>query len=247
MQNVVFHITIPAGLKLVAGNRLMKEITFDFISRLDPYYSSVDYVKLTAGPSISKLSETTIASQIYKSSKQAKLIVPFHIPWEGPQHERLVEARTQYTTLLASRDLLLNIISLLGPGAHVLANFSVDRKADNTKHLDQLNKDLKTYEITLRSHGRVVPGGHAKFQFAAKGVWDLGEKTPGRNWSPNGMGANSSSPETWSNTGGRGKPVKMFASPICSPSLFSMRQGCYQTGFSIAQMGTGFGGFSGGY
>ena len=110
MQNVVFHITIPAGLKLVAGNRLMKEITFDFISRLDPYYSSVDYVKLTAGPSISKLSETTIASQIYKSSKQAKLIVPFHIPWEGPQHERLVEARTQYTTLLASRDLLLNII-----------------------------------------------------------------------------------------------------------------------------------------
>lgn len=233
MQNVVFHITLPAGIKLVAGNKLMKDITFDFISRLDPYYSSTDYVRLGGGPSIAKLSDTTIACQIYRASKQARLLVPHRGAIFGPAHERLEEARIQYTTTLATRDLLLNIISLLGPNAHVLANFSVDRKADNSKKLEQLDKDLKLYEITLRSHGKVMPGGHPDFHMAAKGVMDWSERSPGREWSPNGMGANTTSPDYISNTGGRGKTVKFFAAPTHSSYMSSMRLGAYQPGMSL--------------
>jgi hypothetical protein len=36
-------------------------------------------------------------------------------------------------------------------------------------------------------------------------------------------------------TGGRGKPIKFFASPTCSPPMSSMRIGVYQPGFPVSQ------------
>ena len=67
------------------------------------------------------------------------------------------------------------------------------------------------------------------------GVLDWAERTPARTWFANGMGANASSMDPGSPTGGRGKPIKFFASPTCSPPMSSMRIGVYQPGFPVSQ------------
>ena len=235
MQNLIFHISLPKGIKLVNGATLMKDVTFDFISQITPYYSTIDMVRLAAGPTLKKLSDITIACQIYRSSNEADLITAARVPLSGLQHTRLIGSRLQYVTALASRDLMLNVVSLLGPSAHVLANFSVDRKADNKQRLAEFEDSLKLYEVVLRSGGRVMPGGRPDFHFAAKGVLDWAERTPARTWFANGMGANASSMDPGSPTGGRGKPIKFFASPTCSLPMSSMRIGVYQPGFPVSQ------------
>jgi hypothetical protein len=63
----------------------------------------------------------------------------------------------------------------------------------------------------VESGGRVIPGGHQQFAMAAKGLWD-DEQAPGRTWVVTGMGANASSAEVLSATGGRGKTF--FLSPL---------------------------------
>src|SRR5208337_3896541 len=177
MQNLIFHIGLPKGLALVNGATLMRDVTFDFISGIAPYYSSIDLVRLAAGPTLKKMSDITLACQIFNSSREADLITPRRVPMFGDEHQRFIGSRLQYTTALSARDLMLNVIQLLGASAHVLANFSVDRKADNTKRLAEFEAYLELYEPTIRSAGRVMPGGHPGFHFAAKGVMDWTERT----------------------------------------------------------------------
>ena len=55
--------------------------------------------------------------------------------------------------------------------------------------------------------------------FAAKGVYDWMERTPGRNWINTGYGANVQSVDFGSPSGGRGKPVKMYVQPFSSPPV----------------------------
>jgi hypothetical protein len=234
--NLVFHIAVPRGLKLQNGAKLYKDVTFDFISAITPYYASIDEVRLTGGAALSRLSDITIACQIYHSSTEADLITPTHVPTAGPHYARFVGSRGHYVCALATRDLLLNITNLLGGASHVLANFSVERKADLTKRLDELNDSIKFYEVVIRSGGRTMPGGRPEFRMAAKGVLDWTERTPSRGWMATGMGANVTSMDPGSSTGGRGKPVKFFASPVLSPPMSSMRLGVYQAGYPIAQM-----------
>ena len=93
MQNLIFHISLPKGIKLMNGATLMKDVTFDFISQITPYYSTIDMVRLAAGPTLKKLSDITIACQIYRSSNEADLITAARVPLSGLQHTRLIGSR----------------------------------------------------------------------------------------------------------------------------------------------------------
>jgi len=75
--------------------------------------------------------------------------------------------------------------------------------------MKDLQDSVKAYQIVLESGGKVIPGGHMPFAFAAKQLWD-NEVAPGREWVVSGMGANVRTVETPSAGGGRGKPMKMF-------------------------------------
>ena len=72
---------------------------------------------------------------------------------------------------------------------------------------------MKLYKIVLESGGKVIPGGYTPYAMAAKQVWD-NEVALGRTWVVNGMGANVRTAESPSSGGGRGKPMKMFLTPI---------------------------------
>ena len=81
---------------------------------------------------------------------------------------------------------------------------------------------MKDYQVILESGGKNIPGGPLPFAMAAKQVWD-NEVAPGRTWAVNGMGANVRTVETPSPGGGRGKPMKMFLTPIITFGYGIMR------------------------
>jgi hypothetical protein len=241
MTNLILHISLPRGLALVNGASLQQDVTYDIISKLTPYYCSLNQVKLQGGAYLRKLSDVAVGCQIYQSSQESDLVSVNPPPpvSSNQQYVLFNNARVQYTTALAARDLLLSISGLFGaPGMHVLANFSVSRQKGFEKEgisakIQELSDSIKFYEPTLRSGGNTMPGGRAKPGMAAKGVFDWTEKTASRLWTNSGMGANESSLDFGSPTGGRGKPTKFFNSPMYSPPLLSLRSGIFQGAYPL--------------
>jgi hypothetical protein len=242
IANLIFHITLPAGLALVSGAYLTDPATFDVVAALVPYYASVDQVRLQGGMYIRKLSDLTIASMIYNASNEVDLLYPPSATTtfsNSPNTFRFVGSRNQYVQALAAKQLIENVLGLIGmPSSHVLANLSITRQRANEKEglgqkITSLEGTLDLYRPTIVSGGNVVPGGYAKSQFAAKGVFDWTERTPARTWMATGMGANASSQDFGSPTGGRGKPVKFFSSPFYSPPIINLRSGIYQGAYPL--------------
>jgi hypothetical protein len=242
VANTVVHIVLPAGLTLVNGAYLANSTTYDVVSGLVPFYASIDQVRLEGGMYVRKLSDLTIASQIYMSSKAVDLLYPPGTTLgitNSPNSFRFAGARQLYTQSLAAKKLIEAVIGLLGiPSSHTLANLSITKSKSNEKEgigqkITSLEETLKLYEVTIRSGGNVVPGGHPKVQFAAKGVFDWTERTPARTWTVTGMGANASSQDFGSPTGGRGKPSKFFSSPFYSPPIINLRSGIYQGAYPL--------------
>lgn len=239
--NLVFHITLPQGMALVSGAYLGSAITFDVISGLTPYYASVDQVRLAGGMYIRKLSDLALACQVYTASQKANLLneTPPQYSIGNPNATRFVGSRNMWVVATAARDMILNVIGLIGmPSTHTLANFSVTKERANENEgvgarLAELNNQIAMFEVTLRSGGWVVPGGRPKALFAAKGVFDWTERTPARTWFSTGMGANATSQDFGSPTGGRGKPTKFFSSPFYSPPIINLRTGIYQGAYPL--------------
>lgn len=239
--NLVLNICLPKGLALVTGQTLMRDVTLNVVSSLYPFYAGIDQVKLIGGYALRSTSDLTIACTIYNVSKEADMISP-HSLWpfpNTPEYQRLFNCRSQWVIAKSARDLILNLIGLVGsPGSHVLANFSVTRsKGGDTESIaakvNELNDQLKKYVISIASHGSTLPGGHARAAFGAKGVRDWHEKTPSRQWSTTGVGANAVGPDFLSRNGGRGKPEHHFNRLYCSPSIVNWRSGVYLGSFPL--------------
>jgi hypothetical protein len=134
------------------------------------------------------------------------------------ESRRFLAARNNWVINYAAYNMLVNLSGLVGyTGGHVLGNFSVTKQKGETgsgvtAKIKDLKDSIDAYQIVLESGGKVIPGGHMAFAFAAKQVWD-NEVAPGRTWVVSGMGANVRTVETPSAGGGRGKPMKMFLTP----------------------------------
>jgi hypothetical protein len=236
MLNLILHITLPAGIRLTNNAVLDQEVTFDVLSACDPFYASVEQVKLAGGPLLRKLQDITIACEIYNASKECSLLHLRKPYGYADDLYRYQNAQNQWVQAKAARELLLNVTTMSGgPGSHVLANFSVNRQkgfeSEGTpERLKELKEKIKLYDITLRSGGRVAPGGHVVPAMAAKGVLDFAEKSPGRNWMVSGMGANGHTDGRFSSTGGRGKSVSFYGSPMFSGMMMGYRMGMWQSG-----------------
>jgi hypothetical protein len=241
MLNLVLHITLPSGIRLVNSQVLSEPVTFDILSACDPFYASVDQVKISGGPLLRRLQDITIACAIYNQSQQCNDLLLHKPTGSGDDAIRFRNAQNQWVQATTARQLLLSVTSGAGgaPSSHVLANFSVTKgKGFESEGTPALLADLRTqisqYTIVLRSGGKAAPGGHVKPTMGAKGVMDWQEHTPGRTWLVTGMGANESSPSGIGGTGGRGKSVKFFGSPMFGGTMFGCRSGIWQSGFSLS-------------
>jgi len=239
LLNLILHITLPSGLALTDGETLQQPVTFDVLSAAHPFYASVDQVRLQAGPLLNKAQDITIAQQIYNSSQEVDLL-NFHRGKEGDAARLFSYARNQWVQAKAAHELMSSLSILQGgPQMHVLANFSFTRTRalpgeGMAEKLKDLKEKLKLYDIAIRSGGKLAPGGHVRPRMAAKGVNDWEERTPSRTWIVTGMGANTQSVDGGGMTGGRGKPVKFYASPLFMGPMSGFRFGIYQSGSPLA-------------
>lgn len=241
LSNVLVHISLPLGIRLTSNNAtLQQQVTYDVVTQVTPFYASIRQVQLAGGMFTAKLSDLTIASQIYEISKESDILC-LHPPNDGVSDNflRFVTSRNRWVTSKAARDLVLSVAALTAaPGARVLANFSISRSRglegeSVAERVKMLNEDMKLFEVTIRSAGVTVPGGHAKARMAAKGVMDWTERTPAREWRVTGMGANNVAADYGSPTGGRGKPTQFFSSPFYSPPLIGLRFGVYTGAYPL--------------
>jgi hypothetical protein len=137
-------------------------------------------------------------------------------------------ARNNWVINAAAYNMLVNLSGLFGyTGGHVLGNFSVTKqKGEAGTGVSANIKDpvdgMKLYQVVLEFGGKVNPGGYTPYAMAAKQVMD-NEVAPGRAWAVNGMGANVRTMEFPSAGGGRGKPMKMYLTPIISFGYGLMR------------------------
>jgi hypothetical protein len=239
LNNLILHITLPSGIKTTDGAVLMSPVTFDAVSSLFPFYASVDQVKMAGGVNLRQTSDLTIASQVYMASKAVDML-NYNNPQANsmPAYPLFINARNQWVIARAATSLILSLGNLLGPASHVLANFSVATTKDNNGEgvggkLSEFASQMKLYDPTLRSGGRIEPGGHARPLMGAKGVMDWTERTPGRTWARGSVGANTESLDCGSANGGRGKPKSFFSPSIYSPSLCNFRVGTYQGAYNL--------------
>ncbi len=224
MKNVTIHIVLPKGLSLTNGAMLSDSVSFQVVSDLDPYYTTIDAVRLEGGMWLQKLSDLTISLSIYQNSQKAQ-VLSYNLPPDPTSYDehdlafrqwRLFHtARQQYVTSLTAKELISNVHDLVGGrGSKTLGNFSVSRQMMQRDEsipnkLQELSAELKQWEIVLKSGGDIGPGGHARPRMAQKGLYDMDSLPPGRLWLTTGMGANR---KTYAGFGSSGKPVK-FGSP----------------------------------
>ena len=242
MINLILHVTIPVGLRLTTNAVLQDNVTFDLLSACTPFYASVDQVKLSGGPLLRKLQDITIACAIYNASQECDLMLIHKPTGSHDSALRFIGAQNQWVQASTARNLLLNVSTMAGgPASHVLANFSVSKMKGYEseglpERLKELKESLSLYEITLRSGGKVAPGGHSRPMMAAKGVLDWQEQSTGRTWMVTGMGANTTTQNAFSGNGGRGKSVKFCASPMFSGIMSGFRFGNWQSGSPLCAM-----------
>jgi len=225
MLNTVVHVTLPKGFALTNGATLVDDTDFMVLGTISPWYSSVDQVRLEGGIYLRKLSDLTIAAQIWQTSLDADVIaaVPPAPPAPGTAPSdygyrvwnNFVHGRNQWVSQRAALDIITKAFDLSGVrGSKTLGNFSVMRMAfgrgEGIPHLmSEMQKELDKWKIVLQSGGTIAFGGHVRANMAAKGYYSRSDKVPGRLWANTGMGAAHTS---HAGHGSEGKPVK-YGSP----------------------------------
>lgn len=227
MDNLIVRIVLPQGLALKNNQYLIEDTTFEIVGHITPWYCSVDQVKLEGGPYIRGLSDITISAMIYQHGRTCDAITTFAPQPPQPSgtafatlgqetYQRFLLARQRYVQLKATKDLMLNLWDVnVTRGSKTLGNFSVSQVSQTKdeevpKKLTTLEKDIKDWEIVVRSAGKITVGGRVLPTAAAKGLYDV-DYPAGRMWMTTGMGANRKSIAGY---GSNGKPVKFGSNPI---------------------------------
>jgi len=225
MQNTVVHITLPKGLALTNGATLADDTDFMVLGTVSPWYSSVDQVRLEGGIYLTKISDLTIACQIWQASLDIDVMsaVPPPAPVDGTStsdygyriYNNYTHARNQWVSQRSALDIITKAFDISGVrGSKTLGNFSVMRMAFGRDEglprvMSEMKEEINKWRIVLQSGGTVAYGGHARPAMASKSYFDRADQIPGRLWMTTGMGAAHKTP---AGLGSAGKPVK-FGSP----------------------------------
>ena len=188
MDNTVVHILLPKGLALTNGSTLAEDAEFMVLGNVTPWYASVDQVRLEGGIYLPKLSDITIAAQIWQASKDADVIgyVAPAPPQPGAAptdynlriYNNYMHARNQWVTQRAALDTITRSFDLVGTrGSKSLGGFSVMKMAFGRDEglprlTTEMEKEINKWKIVIQSGGKIGFGGHALPVMAAKGLMD---------------------------------------------------------------------------
>jgi hypothetical protein len=253
MTNLIIRICLPKGMATVGAATLKDDTTFEVVSTIDPWYCSIDQVRLESGSFIRSSSDITVAASIYTMGREADTMIykqPI-IPSAGAtptditvqRYQRFLIARQRYVVLGTAYRLVMNFWDINSShGSKSLGNFAVHRESDSEvpKKLADLKEGFEGWKLSLQSGGAIGYQGRVSAVTASKGLFGDNDAPAGRTWMVTGMGANHKSIAGY---GSNGKPVKFG-----SPSIIQWRFGRYMGGYlsTIPKIGLA-GGMSGAF
>ena len=142
MENLIVRIVLPKGLAVDGGAALNEDVTFEVVGSINPWYVSIDQVKLESGSYIRGISDITIAARIYDAGREADTLTYARppVPPSGAspgdssfdRYQRFLIARQRYVAKKVALDLILNVWDVNSSrGVKTLGNFSVTRYLPN--------------------------------------------------------------------------------------------------------------------
>lgn len=202
MTNVAIRVILPAGFRLADGRTLREPVHLVVISRLEPYYASVDMVRLLSGGWLEPLpDDIPVATAIWMKSIEADTLT-YQKPEEPAagvsglvrdRWERFLFGRSQYVAHAAAFDLVTRMLDIAaGRGSKRIGNLEISQPrgidSPGQQMLDLLRREAEEWKIVVQSGGRIGKGGRVRYSHAVRALEQTAE--PGRMWLVTGMGAN---------------------------------------------------------
>ena len=142
MTNLIIRICLPKGMATVGAAALKDDTTFEVVSTIDPWYCSIDQVRLESGSFIRSSSDITIAASIYTVGRETSTLCykqpiippagaqPTDITWQ--RYQRFLIGRQRFVIVSAAYRLVTNFWDINSShGSKTLGNFSVHRESDD--------------------------------------------------------------------------------------------------------------------
>jgi hypothetical protein len=183
-NNNFVHIIVASGIKALDGSVLADPLEIEWMTPIEPAFTTVRKVRLEIGGFIANVYDDTVSQAILEASLQANAMT-----WEKfrQQTEMYYHARREYATCLASRMILTNITAKHMLKSKTLADLSV--AYDPTALGNALNQ---LDDCVQRWESQVLSGGQARKiqqpQLVVKGEYDPDKPIVSRMWMTNDMG-----------------------------------------------------------
>jgi len=173
-NNTLVVVSLSEDIASIAGNSLGEEIQVTFSTKYQPYYASVDLVRLECGAWLDSIPDDTISLMIHWSSIEADALKPNS--WNG---DIISTARTKFVIY----DVALRSLQLpadIGGKKKSLGDLLVETTSDFSEVLTEIKKRREEWERVVNAGGTIVPGQSLPLATAVRG--SAGREAASRIW-----------------------------------------------------------------
>lgn len=194
LDNELIIVELDKSIAGYSGQTLGVDIQIAFLTTLNPFYASVDLIRMEAGPWIDFIPDATIATMIHLSSKEAQFITPSG----GRMSDRMKFARSRFVTfdalvraftlpgsftnqpggVLGSSKRLGDLSITNGNGA-IVARTASGIDLDTLKYFKEKRSE---WWRVVNANAEINPGQSLGFEVAQKGRFDPDRRMAGRQW-----------------------------------------------------------------
>lgn len=193
-HNQIILVELDSSIGNLAGTLILgSKQYYSFTTTFNPYYASVELVRMEAGPLIEYIPDDTLALCIYWASKEVDHIRPNQICadkfdfWKT----KFVVADAALRALTTPGGAYVQTINS-GTSVKTLGQLSVKSGALGPNNIMSGGLDLETFKAlkklrdelwrVVNAGGCIVPGESLAFEVAVRGLYDVNRYAPGRLW-----------------------------------------------------------------
>lgn len=176
-ENTLIVVLLDPSIADIYGNTLGEEYQLSFSTKYNPYYCSVDLIRLEVGKWLEAVPDDTISLFIHWASIEADNITGARV-----RNRKMYEmARTKFVIYDVALRVLMLPVSLGGKTKR-LGDLMIQNDSSFKDIIPELKKEREEWFRVTNAGGNIVPGQGLDPTFAVKGLRDPDRGLIGRNW-----------------------------------------------------------------
>lgn len=176
-ENTLVVVLLDPSIADIYGNTLGEEYQLSFSTKYNPYYSSVDLIRLEVGKWLDAVPDDTISLFIHWASIEADNITGAKV-----RNKSMYEmARTKFVIYDVALRVLMLPVSLGGKTKR-LGDLMIQNDSSFKDIIPELKKEREEWFRVTNAGGTIVPGQGLDPTFAVKGLRDPDRGLIGRGW-----------------------------------------------------------------